>query len=88
MENIKNWNQFNENHNGFSSREEVEELRKELLGKCIKLIKMYDDFAVEPGTVGKVRLVDDIGNIHINWENGSKLALIPNHDEYEIIDCE
>lgn len=37
------------------------------------------------GTVGVVDFVDDIGTIHIKWENGSSLGLIKGVDEFEII---
>ena len=29
--------------------------------------------------------VDDIGQIHVIWESGGRLALVPGVDEYEIL---
>lgn len=37
------------------------------------------------GLKGTIRKVDDIGQIHINWENGSSLAIEPKIDKFEII---
>ena len=55
-------------------------------GTRIKLIEMNDPWnPVEPGTEGTVRLVDDIGQIHMKWDNGRTLALVPGQDEFEII---
>lgn len=69
---------FNEN--------EIERLRKKYpVGTRIKLIYMDDVQAIESGTKGTVELVDDGGNIHINWDNGRTLSLIENVDRFEII---
>ena len=45
-------------------------------GTRIMLISMEDPWAPVPsGMRGTVEVVDDIGQIHVNWENGSTLAL-------------
>lgn len=55
-------------------------------GTRIKLINMDDPWhPVEPGTEGTVQFVDDIGQIHMKWDNGRTLALVPGQDEFEII---
>jgi len=36
------------------------------------------------GLEGEVTHVDDIGQIHVNWDNGSTLAL-QNNDSYTVI---
>lgn len=55
-------------------------------GTRIKLTKMDDPWApVEPGTCGTVRFVDDIGTIHMNWDNGRTLGLIVGEDSFELI---
>lgn len=38
------------------------------------------------GLRGKVTFVDDIGDIHVNWENGSTLAIVPTLDVFEIVE--
>lgn len=51
----------------------------------IKLIKMDDPYHPVPsGTVGVVDTIDDMRQIHMKWENGRTLALIPSEDEFEI----
>jgi hypothetical protein len=55
-------------------------------GKRIRLIKMVDPQAVPNETTGTITHVDGIGQIHVKWDNGRSLAIIPEEDEYEIID--
>lgn len=55
------------------------------VGDRIELIKMDDPHGVEPGTKGTIRLVDGIGQIHVNWDNGRSLAIIPELDKFLII---
>ena len=45
-------------------------------GTRLELISMEDPQAVPPGTRGTVQFVDDIGSIHMNWDNGRTLALV------------
>lgn len=60
---------------------------KELIGKRVRLIFMYDEYSkLVKGDMGTIRFIDDIGTIHVNWDKGSTLGLIPNVDEYEILD--
>ena len=55
-------------------------------GTKIKLINMYNEpYSVPSGMVGTVRLVDDMGQIHMKWDNGSTLAIIPNVDLYKVL---
>ena len=44
-------------------------------GTRVELHHMDDPFAPPSGTKGTVTWVDDIGQIHVNWDNGSSLAL-------------
>ena len=56
-------------------------------GTRIELINMDDPFApVESGTKGTVEFVDDMGQIHMRWDNGRTLALIPGVDEFKKIE--
>lgn len=48
-----------------------------LEGKRIELIQMNDPYPVEAGTQGTVRYTDDIGQIHVDWDNGRTLAISP-----------
>lgn len=53
-------------------------------GTKIKLIKMEDVQAPPSGTIGTVTCVDDIGTIHMMWNNGSSLGLVPD-DKFVIV---
>ena len=54
-------------------------------GTKIKLNSMQDDYPVPSGTKGIVDFIDDAGQIHVNWNNGSSLALIYGVDDFEVI---
>ena len=69
------------------SQRELERLRAMYQpGTIVELIFMDDRHAPSVGTKGKVTGVDDAGQVHVNWENGSSLALIPGVDAVRI--CE
>lgn len=53
--------------------------------KVIKLVAMDDVQAPKEGTLGYVHSIDDAGQIHVSWENGSSLALIPDQDDFEYV---
>lgn len=56
-------------------------------GTRIELISMNDPYApIEPGTQGTVEFVDDIGQIHMRWDNGRTLAIIPTEDSFRKIE--
>ena len=40
---------------------------------------------VPDGTEGEIAFVDDAGQVHMNWDNGRSLALVPNVDSFETI---
>ena len=45
-------------------------------GTRVRLIRMDDPYSrLEPGEEGNVIGVDDIGTIHVKWDNGSTLGL-------------
>lgn len=54
-------------------------------GTIVKLISMNDVQSPPVGTIGEVTMIDDMGSIHVNWQNGSTLALIPDVDSWEIL---
>lgn len=70
------------------TQEEINQIKeKYVAGTKIELIKMYDYInAVPTGIKGKVDHVDDLGTIHVNWENGSTLGLIVGKDEFKVIE--
>lgn len=55
-------------------------------GTRLQLINMEDPYApVESGTRGTVKLVDDIGQIHMHWDNGRTLVLVPGQDSFRTL---
>ncbi len=55
-------------------------------GTRIRLIRMDDIQAPSSGTEGTVTGVDDVGSILMSWDNGSGLNIVPEEDDFEIID--
>lgn len=56
-------------------------------GTRILLHSMFDKYgqALLPGSTGTVTMVDDIGQIHMKWDNGSTLPIVPEEDFFEKI---
>ena len=64
----------------------LETLRKRYpVGARVELISMTDIQAPPPGTKGTVSGVDDLGTIHVNWDTGSCLGLVPEEDKFLVI---
>ena len=64
------------------SKEVIERLRAEYpVGAKVELVKMNDPYRRMPtGIKGEVIGVDDIGTIHVSWENGSQLGIAYGED--------
>lgn len=56
-----------------------------LVGARVRCIHMNDPHPVPEGTEGTVRGVDDLGTLHVRWDNGQGLGLVPGEDRYEIL---
>lgn len=58
-------------------------------GTRVKLIAMLQEkYPVPSGTKGTVTGVDDVGTIHVSWDNNSSLGLVEEIDKFEIIKSE
>ena len=70
--------------NRIPTQQQVERLRKNYpVGTRVVLHSMDDPYApVPPGTKGTVTYVDDMGQIGVNWDNGSSLSLVPGEDSF------
>lgn len=56
-------------------------------GTRVMLIEMDDPYSkLAPGATGKVRDVDDIGTIHVNWDDGGSLGIVYGVDFCKKID--
>lgn len=57
------------------------------VGTKIRLLAMNDPYdPVPPGTIGTVTCVDDAGQLHMDWQNGRTLALVPGVDSFEVLE--
>lgn len=65
----------------------AQEMRKEYpSGTRVMLISMDDEYRkMKKGEEGTVLKVDDMGTIHISWDAGFKLGVIPMVDEIQKI---
>jgi hypothetical protein len=60
-------------------------LHRKLTGRRVRCVEMNDPDPVPVGTEGTVNHVDDVGTIHVTWDNGRLLGLVPGEDKYELI---
>ena len=54
-------------------------------GAMVELVKMEDGDSPPIGTKGKVLQVDALGTVHVLWETGSTLGIIPSVDEIRLV---
>lgn len=63
------------------SRLAVERLKESYpSGTRVELLYMDDSQAPPAGTKGTAIMVDDIGTIHVSWDNGSSLGVAYGQD--------
>ena len=69
--------------NGYPSARTISMLRERYPEGCrVELVCMNDPYTrLKPGDQGEVVFVDDIGTIHVSWDNGSKLGVVYGEDE-------
>ena len=52
-------------------------------GMRVRVVSMVDDpNPVPAGTEGTIVLIDDMGTLHVKWDDGRRLGLIPGIDRY------
>lgn len=70
-----------------NNRKQVERIKERYLkGTRIELLSTMDDIqGVEKGIKGTVVGVDDMGTIHMKWDNGRGLGLIPGEDSFKVL---
>ena len=55
-------------------------------GTRIRLNSMEDPYApIAPGTEGVVDFVDGVGTIHMKWNNGRSLGIVPGEDSFSVL---
>jgi len=56
-----------------------------LQGRRVRLIRCDDPHTLlQPGTRGRVTFIDGLGTVHVAWDDGSRLGLIPGVDRWEV----
>lgn len=67
-------------------REQIERLKERYpAGTVVRLGQMEGEHQMPSGMEGKVTGVDDIGQIHVEWENGSTLDLNVEEDDFTVV---
>jgi hypothetical protein len=61
---------------------------KAKIGMRIRIIQMEDDHGVDEGMEGTILTIDDLGTLHVRWDDGSQLGVIPGIDKYELLEDE
>lgn len=57
------------------------------VGDRVELLDCSDPYTkLEPGDEGTVSLIDSLGTVHVDWDSGSNLGLIPGHDSWKVIE--
>lgn len=53
----------------------------------VRLVSTDDPYTrLKPGDEGTIAFIDDAGTVHIDWDNGSTLSLVPGVDEWETLE--
>jgi Domain of unknown function (DUF4314) len=54
-------------------------------GTRVALVHTSDPWTrLRPGAKGTVTLVDHLGTVHVRWDDGSTLGLVPGEDDWTV----
>ena len=69
-----------------SNKEFADKMRERFpAGTRVEMDYMDDPDAILPGTKGTVDHIDDVGQIHVNWDKRRYIAIIPEEDSFHKI---
>jgi hypothetical protein len=55
-------------------------------GDRVRFVSTTDAWSrMKPGTRGTVTFVDDLGTVHVKWDDGGTLGLIAGEDRWETL---
>ena len=61
---------------------DVDEIK---IGTTLELVEMQGEKQMPKGLRGVVTHIDDVAQIHVRWQNGSSLAIIPEIDKFMVV---
>ena len=61
---------------------DVDEIK---IGTTLELVEMQGEKQMPKGLRGVVTHIDDAAQIHVRWQNGSSLAIIPEVDKFIVV---
>ena len=68
------------------SQEFIENQRELLIGRRVLCLEMNDDpNPIPSGSKGTIQFIDDMGTLHVKWDDGRSLGLVK-EDMYEVLD--
>ena len=62
----------------------MEKMKRTKTGDRVRVISSPSE-KLWPGMEGTVQFVDSPGTIHVKWDNGMVLGLVPDFDVWEIV---
>lgn len=74
--------------NGFLIQKQVEQIKEMYpIGTVIELTADMDDkyAPIAKGTQGEIVSIDDMGTLHMKWQNGRSLGVVPFEDSFMVI---
>ena len=61
-------------------------LNKTLAGRRVRLERTSDPYTqLKPGALGTVAFEDSMGTLHVKWDSGSNLGLVPGEDQWTLL---
>jgi hypothetical protein len=60
--------------------------RMEMMGRRVQLIHCSDPYTLtKPGSLGTVQFVDDLNTVHVRWDDGSTIGMLPGEDSFILV---
>ena len=61
-------------------------IRNPLIGRRVRLDRCNNpESHVRPGSLGTIGFVDSLGTVHVNWDDGADLGLVPGKDRWTLL---
>src|ERR1051325_1198092 len=61
-------------------------MSQELVGRRVRLQSCSDPYTkLAVGAEGTISMIDSLGTVHVNWDDGSTLGLVPGEDRWDVL---